>query len=56
MEWRQTHRWGQTTAVGGGEGVEGGSRKEKGLRDTGNSVVNVGGAGCRGLTGNGKIQ
>ena len=38
----------------GGEEVEGLGKKEKGLRDMGNSVVIVGGGHLRRLHGNGK--
>ena len=39
-----------------GVGVQGWSKKEKGLMDMDNSVGTVGGWGIRGLNGNGKIQ
>ena len=45
-----------TASVGGGERVEGLRKKEKGLRDTGNSVVTVGRGGIKGLNVNGKTQ
>ena len=40
--------------MGGGEGVEGLSKKQKGLMDMDNSVVIAGGGGIRGLKGNRK--
>ena len=40
----------------GGYGVEGSSKKGKGLMDMDNSVVIVGGEGIRGINGNGKYN
>ena len=41
-------RWQLVVVVGGGEGVEGLSKKEKGLMDMDNSVVIAGGRGYKG--------